>query len=115
MDLEVAVGALAEDLLATRPEVGQPGHELLGRRGRRLVEVDGGHRVLHSFASGIGARKADAQRRPSRPRGPWSTPRAIGTGRVPVSRRPVCSDCRLASTPGSARAPRGARTANVIA
>jgi hypothetical protein len=39
MHLEVLVGAVAEELRAARPEVGQPGDELLGRRGGRLVEM----------------------------------------------------------------------------
>jgi hypothetical protein len=43
MHLEVLVGAVAKELLAARPEVGQPGDYLLGRRGRVLVEVDRGH------------------------------------------------------------------------
>src|ERR1700722_19294211 len=41
--LEIAVGAVGEDLRATRPEVGEPGEELLGRRGGRLVKMDRGH------------------------------------------------------------------------
>src|SRR5262249_42492165 len=41
--LEVLVGATAEQLRAARPEVGEPGDELCGRRARRLVEVDRGH------------------------------------------------------------------------
>jgi hypothetical protein len=40
--LEVSVGTVAEELRAARPEVGEPGEELLGRRGRGLVEVDRG-------------------------------------------------------------------------
>jgi len=46
MHLEVVVGAIAEQLRAAGPEVGEPGDELFGRRGGRLVEVDGGHDVL---------------------------------------------------------------------
>ena len=41
--LQVVVGAVAEELRAARPEVGEPGDELLGRRGGRLVDVDRGH------------------------------------------------------------------------
>ena len=44
--LEILVGAVAEELRAARPEVGEPVDELLGRRGRRLLEVDRGHGVL---------------------------------------------------------------------
>ena len=36
---EVIVGAVAKELRAARAEVAEPGHELLGRRGGRLVEV----------------------------------------------------------------------------
>src|SRR5437867_11701758 len=43
MHLEVLVGAVAKELRAARPEVGEPGDELLGRRRGRLVEVDRGH------------------------------------------------------------------------
>ena len=43
MHLEVLVGAVAKQLRAARPEVGEPGDELLGRRGGRLVEMDGRH------------------------------------------------------------------------
>ncbi len=39
MHLEVVVGAVAEKLRASRPEVGEPGDELLGCRGR-LLEAD---------------------------------------------------------------------------
>src|ERR1700734_3780121 len=41
--LEVAVGAVGEDLRAARPEVGERGEELLRCRGGRLVKVNGGH------------------------------------------------------------------------
>src|SRR5215470_11970673 len=43
MHLEVPVGAVTPDLGAVRPEVGQPGQELPGRRGGRLVQLDRGH------------------------------------------------------------------------
>jgi hypothetical protein len=43
MHLEVLVGAVAKELRAARPEVGEPGDELLGRRSGRLVEVDRRH------------------------------------------------------------------------
>jgi len=43
MHLEVLVGAAAKEFRAARPEVGEPGDELLGRRGGRLVEADRGH------------------------------------------------------------------------
>src|SRR5581483_1604666 len=43
VDLEVVVGAVAEDLRATGAEVGEPGDELLWRERRRLVEVKRGH------------------------------------------------------------------------
>jgi hypothetical protein len=38
-DLEVVVGAVAEDLRSARAEVGQPSDELLGRCGGRLLEL----------------------------------------------------------------------------
>src|SRR3954468_1927996 len=40
--LEVLVGAVAEQLRAAWAEVGEPGEELLGRRGGRLVKGDHG-------------------------------------------------------------------------
>src|SRR5262249_48313946 len=40
MYLEVFVGAVAKELRAARPEVGEPGDELLRSRRGRLVEVD---------------------------------------------------------------------------
>jgi hypothetical protein len=40
---EVLVGAVAKELRAARPEVGERGDELLGRRGGRLVAVDRRH------------------------------------------------------------------------
>src|SRR5258707_7559769 len=43
MHLEVLIGAVAKELRAARPEVGEPGDVLLGRRGGCLVEVDRGH------------------------------------------------------------------------
>jgi hypothetical protein len=43
MHFEVIVRAVGEQLRAARPEVGEPGDKLLGRRGGRLVEVDRGH------------------------------------------------------------------------
>src|SRR2546427_528612 len=43
MHLEVLVGAVAKKLRAARPEVGEPGDVLLGRRGGCLVQVDRGH------------------------------------------------------------------------
>src|SRR3954447_9448905 len=46
--LEVLVGAVAEQLRAAGPEVGESGNELLGRRGRRLVKVNGGHELVLS-------------------------------------------------------------------
>ena len=42
-DLEVNVGAVGKQLRAARSEVGEPGDELLRRRGGRLVEVERGH------------------------------------------------------------------------
>jgi hypothetical protein len=42
MHLEVLVGAVAKKLRAARPEVGEPGDVLLGRRGSCLVQVDRG-------------------------------------------------------------------------
>jgi hypothetical protein len=46
MHLEVLVGAVAKELLAARPEVGEPGNILLGRQGGCLVEADRGHAWL---------------------------------------------------------------------
>jgi len=43
MHLEVFVGAVAKELRAARPEVGEPGDVLLGRRGGCLVQMDRGH------------------------------------------------------------------------
>src|SRR6267142_297925 len=43
MHLEVRVGAVAKELRATRPEIGQSGDVLLGRRCGRAMKVDGGH------------------------------------------------------------------------
>jgi hypothetical protein len=40
MHLEVLVGAVAKELRAARPEVGEPGDVLLGCQGGCLVEVD---------------------------------------------------------------------------
>src|SRR3954449_9580304 len=45
MNLEVAVGTVFKECLAARPEVGEPGNELLGRRGCGRLEVKGGHHV----------------------------------------------------------------------
>src|SRR5438093_13435378 len=44
--LEITVAAVGEDLRAARPEVGEPGQELLGRRGGRLMKADRGQDVL---------------------------------------------------------------------
>jgi hypothetical protein len=43
MHLEVFVGAIAKELRAARPEVGESGHVLLRRGGRFSVEMDRGH------------------------------------------------------------------------
>ena len=43
MHLEVRVGAVAKELRASRPEVGEPGNVLLGRCSGRPMEVDRGH------------------------------------------------------------------------
>jgi len=43
MHPEIVVSAVAKELRSARPEVGEPGDELLGRRGGRLVEVNRGH------------------------------------------------------------------------
>ena len=43
MHLEVVVRAVAKELRAARPEVDQRGEELLGRRGRCLVQMNRGH------------------------------------------------------------------------
>src|SRR5437868_12613125 len=47
--LQVAVSAVAEEFRAAGSEVGEPGDELLGRRGAGLFEVDCGH--VRSFLS----------------------------------------------------------------
>src|SRR6478752_524774 len=85
MHLEVAVGAVAEEFCAARPEVGEPGDELRGRRGGLLVEVDRGHGVLRSLktlfpehsllASTVPVR---AVRRTSE--GPWPPAGPLATG-----------------------------------
>jgi hypothetical protein len=41
--LQVFVGAVTKDFRAARPEVGEPGDVLLGRRSGRPMKVDGGH------------------------------------------------------------------------
>jgi hypothetical protein len=41
--LEVRVGAVAKELRAARPEIGESGDVLLGRRCGRAMKVDGGH------------------------------------------------------------------------
>src|SRR5258707_5092629 len=43
MHFKVPVGAVGKELRAARPEVGEPGDELLRRQGGRLMEVDAGH------------------------------------------------------------------------
>ena len=43
MDLEVLVGAVAKELRAARPEVGEPGYVLFRRPGGCLVHVDRRH------------------------------------------------------------------------
>ena len=43
MHLEVRVGAVAKQLRATRPEIGESGDVLFGRRSLRPMKVDGGH------------------------------------------------------------------------
>jgi hypothetical protein len=42
MHLEVRLGAVAKELRATRPEIGESGDVLLGRRRGRAMKVDGG-------------------------------------------------------------------------
>jgi len=39
MHLEVLIGAVAKQLRAASPEIGEPGYELRGRHGRCLVKV----------------------------------------------------------------------------
>src|SRR4029450_2206685 len=51
MHVEVLIGAITEELLATRTEVGEPGDELFGRRRGRQFEVNCGHRC--SFATRV--------------------------------------------------------------
>ena len=43
MHPEVLVRAVAKELRAARPEIGEPGNVLFGRQGGCLVQVDGGH------------------------------------------------------------------------
>jgi hypothetical protein len=43
MHLEILVGAVAKELRAARPEIGEPGDVLLGGRGGCLMEADGGN------------------------------------------------------------------------
>src|SRR4029077_16109838 len=54
MHLEVLVGAVAKKLRAARPEVGEPGYVLLGRRGGCLVQVDRGHACPLSLPETLG-------------------------------------------------------------
>ena len=49
MHLEVPVGAVAKELRAPGPEVGEPGDVLLGRQGGCLVQVDCGHACPFRF------------------------------------------------------------------
>ena len=46
MHLEFGIGTVGEQLLTTRPEVGESGYELLWGRCGVLVKPDRGHRVL---------------------------------------------------------------------
>src|SRR5215831_5138855 len=48
MHPEVLIGAVAKELRAARPEVGEPGDVLLGCRGGCLVEVDSSWRHCRS-------------------------------------------------------------------
>src|SRR5690242_5046288 len=50
MHLEILIGAVAKQLRAARPEVGEPGGVLLGRQSGGSVEVDRGH--TRSFLNG---------------------------------------------------------------
>src|SRR5215510_14160096 len=47
MDLQILIGAVAKELCAAGPEIGEPGDELFGRRGGCLFEVNRGH--VHSL------------------------------------------------------------------
>jgi hypothetical protein len=67
MHLEVLVGAVAKQLRAARSEVGEAGDELLGRRGRDLLEMQGGLGVLLLLVGGsLLAVHHRGWRRPSR-------------------------------------------------
>ena len=54
MHLEVLIGAVAKELRAARPKLGESGDVLLGRRSGCLVEVDRGHAcsLFHAFRFG---------------------------------------------------------------
>ena len=43
MHLEIRIGAVAKELRAARPEMGESGDVLLGRRSGRPMKMDGGH------------------------------------------------------------------------
>jgi hypothetical protein len=43
MYLKVLIGAIAKELRAAGPEVGEPGDVLLGREEGALVKMEGGH------------------------------------------------------------------------
>src|SRR5262249_39691873 len=67
VDLELTVGAVAEQLRTARPEVGEAGDVLLRRRRGRLLEMDGRHTRQTGGSAGA-----------SRPCRPWSTlPRVV--------------------------------------
>jgi hypothetical protein len=46
MHLKVSVGAVAEKFRTARPEIGEAGHVLFGRRIGCPMEMDGGHASL---------------------------------------------------------------------
>src|SRR3954453_21751254 len=87
--LEVLVGAVAEQLRAAGPEVGEPGNELLGRRGGGLVEVDGGHDLLLSgdgwSLSAVTVARQAARRARGRPWSALGDPWSGGRSREPGS------------------------------
>src|ERR1700721_2452792 len=51
MHFEVLVSAVAKELRAAWPEIGEPGDVLIGRRGGCLVQVDCGHAFSLLFCS----------------------------------------------------------------
>src|SRR5690348_13467347 len=99
MHLEVLIGAVAKKLRAARPEVGESGDVLLGRRGGCLVEVDHGHacsfhgrchiKVRNGF---IKNQRLGLTRRPDLKRPVVVTSAALGSPAMHIWRRGTVSE-----------------------